>query len=92
MGLPKPDLVLCLDMPVELAETLMRKRETDTGTSADIHERNDAYLRKCRAVARQAAEYFGWTVISCVRDGALRSIEDIHEEAYAHVKRCLEEN
>lgn len=31
MGLPKPDLVLCLDMPVEIAETLMRKRESDTG-------------------------------------------------------------
>ena len=41
MGLPKPDLVLCLDMPVEIAETLMRKRESDTGTKADIHERND---------------------------------------------------
>ena len=27
MGLPKPDLVLCLDMPVELAEELMRQRE-----------------------------------------------------------------
>ena len=32
MGLPKPDLVLWLDMPVEIAETLMRKRESDTGT------------------------------------------------------------
>lgn len=91
MGLPKPDLVLCLDMPVEIAETLMRKREADTGTKADIHERNDEYLQKCRAVARQAAAYFGWTVISCVQGGKLRSIEDIHEEAYRHVKQCLEE-
>lgn len=91
MGLPKPDLVLCLDMPVEIAETLMRKREADTGTKADIHERNDKYLQKCRAVARQAAAYFGWTVISCVQNGKLRSIEAIHEEAYQHVKHCLEE-
>ncbi len=91
MGLPKPDLVLCLDMPVEIAQSLMRKREADTGTKADIHERNDAYLQKCREVAQQAAAYFGWTVISCVQDGKLRSIEDIHAEAYRHVKQCLEE-
>lgn len=86
MGLPKPDLVLCLDMPVEIAETLMRKRESDTGTKADIHERNDKYLHQCREVARQAAAYFGWTVVSCVKDGKLRSIEDIHEELYSYVK------
>ena len=91
MGLPKPDLVLWLDMPVEIAESLMRKRESDTGTKADIHERDDGYLHKCREVAQQAADYFGWTRVSCVRDGRLRSIEDIHEELYAHVQSCLEE-
>ena len=48
MGLPKPDLVLWLDMPVEIAETLMRRRERDTSTKADIHERDDGYLHKCR--------------------------------------------
>lgn len=91
MGLPKPDLVLCLDMPVEMSEALMRKRESDTGTKADIHERDDGYLRKCREVARQAAAYFGWTTVSCVKDGTLRSIEDIHEELYTYVKACLED-
>ena len=91
LGLPKPDLVLWLDMPVEIAETLMRRRERDTSTKADIHERDDRYLHKCREVAQQAADYFGWTRVSCVRDGKLRSIEDIHEELYARVKSCLEE-
>ena len=86
MGLPKPDLVLWLDMPVEIAETLMRRRERDTSTKADIHERDDGYLHKCRE-----GDYFGWTRVSCVRDGKLRSIEDIHEELYARVKSCLEE-
>ena len=91
MGLPRPDLVLCLDMPIEVSEALMRKRESDTGTKADIHERDDAYLHKCREVARQAAAYFGWTTVSCVRDGNLRTIEDIHEELYTYVKACLED-
>ena len=39
MGLPQPDLVICLDMPTEQAMELMRKREQDMGTHADIHER-----------------------------------------------------
>ena len=91
MGLPKPDLVLCLDMPVEMSEALMRKRESDTGTKADIHERDDGYLHRCREVAKQAAAYFGWATVSCVKDGQLRTIEDIHEELYTYVKACLED-
>ena len=89
MGLPRPDLVVLLDMPVELSEQLMRKREQRTGTKADIHERDEEYLKKCREVARQAAAYYGWRRVSCVKDGALRSIEEIHEEIYAIVTSCL---
>lgn len=91
MGLPKPDLVICLDMPIELSEQLMRARESQTDTIADIHERDEAYLMQCRRTAAEAARYYGWTVVNCARGGALRSIEDIHEEIYSLVKTCLEE-
>ena len=43
MGLPKPDLVLWLDMPVEIAETLMRRRESDTVMSKNVEN----YFAKC---------------------------------------------
>ena len=49
------------------------------------------YLATCRAMGRAAADYYGWTVIQCVRDGAMRSIEDIHEEIFSRVRTCLEE-
>ena len=91
MGLPRPDLVVLLDMPVELSEQLMRKREQSTGTHADIHERDEDYLKKCRDVALHAAEYYDWRTVSCAKDGAIRSVEDIHEEVYAIVKSCLED-
>ena len=90
MGLPRPDLVVLLDMPVELSEQLMRKREQSTGTHADIHERDEDYLKKCRDVALHAAKYYGWRTVSCAKDGAIRGVEDIHEEVYAIVKSCLE--
>ena len=91
LGLPRPDLTIYLDVPTEFTESLMRSREAATGTQADIHEQDLAYLATCRKMGRAAAEYYGWTVIDCVRDGAMRSIEDIHQEIRAHVERCLEE-
>ena len=91
LGLPRPDLTLYLDVPTDFTEKLLRHREQDTHTTADIHERDTAYLAACRRSGRAAAEYYGWTIIPCVRDGAMRSIEDIHEEIYRHVRNCLED-
>jgi dTMP kinase len=88
-GLPVPDLVLYLDVPTELTEGLMRKRESDTHTHADIHEKDLDYLRLCRKTGLEAAAYYGWRVVSCARDGILRSPEDIHEEIYRNVTRIL---
>ena len=91
LGLPRPDLTLYLDVPTDFTETLLRAREQDTHTQADIHEKDTQYLATCRRMGAFAADYYGWTVISCVRDGKMRSIEDIHEEIYRHVRNCLED-
>ena len=91
LGMPKPDLVIYLDVPTAFPEKLMRGREQATGTKADIHEQDTAYLATCRETGRKAAQFYNWTVIQCVRDGEMRSIEDIHEEIYRHVRQCLED-
>lgn len=89
MGLPQPDLVLLLDMPTALSEQLMRRREAATHTKADIHEADSVYLAHCRETAREAADYYGWTVISCARDGKLRTKEDIHTEIFDQVLKSI---
>ena len=91
LGLPRPDAVIYLDVPTDFTEAMMRRREADTHTSADIHEQDMAYLATCRRTGKAAAEYYGWKVIQCVENGKMRSIEDIHEEIYRHVAACLEE-
>ena len=91
LGLPRPDLTLYLDVPTDFTEKLLRSREAATNTHADIHEKDMAYLATCRETGRAAAAYYGWTVIECVRGGKMRSIEDIHEEIYRHVRHCLED-
>ena len=91
LGMPAPDLVIYLDVPTDFSEKMMRKREQDTNTKADIHEQDLQYLATCREMGRAAAQYYGWRIIDCVKDGEMRSIEDIHEEIYSLVRQCLED-
>ena len=91
LGLPEPDLVIYLDVPTDFTERMMRSREAATHTSADIHEQDLDYLATCRRAGKAAAAFYNWTVIDCVRDDQMRSIEDIHNEIYRHVMACLED-
>ena len=89
LELPRADLVLYLDMPTEMAVKLLRSREQATNTTADIHEVDDGYLATCRTAALQAAKVLGWTVIPCVENGKLRSIEEIHDQIWSLVAPLL---
>lgn len=89
LGLPEPDLVIYLDMPTEAADRLMRRREAETNTAADIHERDGDYLRRCRACAGEIAQVQGWAVVDCAPGGVPRTPEDIHREVDALVRDCL---
>ena len=87
LGLPQPDLVLWMDVPIQRTVENLRRRESDTNTTADIHEVDTDYLRACYSAAAQAAEFYGWKAIRCVDDsGALRSVEDIHREVMELLK------
>lgn len=89
LGLPRPDMVLYLDMPTEITEQMLRRREAATGTHADIHEQDEAYLKNCRANAGKVAETCGWTVIRCAEGGSPRTPEDIHRQVLETVGALL---
>ena len=90
LGLPRPDLVLYLDMPTEKSVELLRGRESATHTKADIHELDTEYLATCRACAHQAIGELGWKRIYCLdREGQLRSIQEIHQEIWSLVTPLL---
>ena len=86
MGLPKPDLVLFLDLPSDMTFQNIYTRQQDKG---DIHELDHNYLRHCYENAVDVASRFGWTRIDCVKDGAIRSREEIHREILSHVEKIL---
>lgn len=89
MGLPKPDLVIYLDVDIKTSLARMQHRQEKTNTSADIHEKDIAYLENCLRVADRAANYYGWTRIPFMKDGQERSIEEKHEEIYKIIKEAL---
>jgi len=90
LGLPRPDMVIYLDVPTEASVQMLRSREEQTNTTADIHEKDTAYLAACRECAGQAADILGWQRIKCLDEkGKLRSIEDIHEEIWGLVSPIL---
>lgn len=65
LGLPKPDKVIFLDMPLHIAQKLMSGRYMGDETKKDIHERDLQYLQQCRESALYAAKKCGWEVICC---------------------------
>ncbi len=84
LGLPKPDFVFFLAVPTDVSKKLMENRNNKiTGEmEKDIHEKNSEYLEKSYNNALYVAKKCGWNVIECVKDGKLRSIEDINDEIY----------
>lgn len=81
VAIPKPDLVLFLDMPVEVSQKLLGNRYGGDQSKKDIHESDVAYLKKCREAAKFVAEYSDFCVIPCAtKEGEARSIEDISRD------------
>lgn len=80
VGIPKPDKVIFLDMPIEVSQKLLSSRYKGDETQKDIHESDTEYLAKCRKAAMFTAEYSGWTIIPCAKNGEARSIENIAQD------------
>ena len=81
LGLPKPDCVIFLDMPVEVSQRLMTGRYSGEEAKKDIHERDTDYLNHCRDRALYTADKCGWNVVRCCdENNCLKSIEEINKE------------
>lgn len=82
LGLPEPDVVVYLDLPLELSGQLLRRREAETGTKADIHEKDADYLRRCQESAREIARSLAWRIVHCAGSTGLHTPEEIHRQVW----------
>ena len=91
LGLPKPDLVIYLDVDLETSLARMRRRQQKTHTSADIHEKDKDYLSRCLHTAEMAAEHYGWTRIPFLKDGKERDVDEKNREIYSILLDAINE-
>lgn len=80
IGIPKPDKVIFLDMPVEVSQRLLSGRYSGDEAKKDIHESDVKYLARCRDAAAFVAKESGWTVIPCAKGSSPRTVEEISQD------------
>ena len=90
LGIPRPDLVLYLDMPIEVSQKLLLERYHGDSGKKDIHESHLGFLRACRESARYAGQRLGWREIPCAKEGEPLPVEEIHQAVLAAVEPLLE--
>lgn len=90
-NLPIPTEVIFLNMPIEYSQKLTenRKNKITNGDKKDIHESNIDYMKHAYNKALKLAKKYNWKEINCVKDKKIRSIEDIGEEVYNHIKKFI---
>ena len=77
LGIPRPDMVLYLDMKYEIAMELVSGRSEKTGQKKDIHELDEDYMLRCHKAAAFASAKLGWKNIVCYEDKTPITPEEI---------------
>lgn len=91
IGIPKPDLVIFLDMPVDVSQKLMTFRYNGDEGKKDVHEANVDFLNNCRKSALYTAKKQGWAVVPCSDGINPLPIKEIHNTILDFVKKELKE-
>lgn len=93
--IPKPDAVFYLSVPIPVVLKLIRERNNNSrrnylGKKKDVHEKDVNFLENSRKTALWLSKtQRGWIKIECVRNGTLRTRENIHREIYEKIKKII---
>lgn len=94
LGIPRPDAVIYLRVPVDVSQTLLKKeREAKNsalhGETQDTVEKDRMYLERSFESAERLSEAPNWHRIECTEEDAMRNPEAIHEDVYAVVSALV---
>lgn len=89
LGLPEPDLVIYLDMPVEISQKLLEERYDGNESRKDIHEADIKFLGECRRSAMYSADRCGWQIIDCADGDLPLAIEDVYAQICDMIRNLL---
>jgi len=92
-GIPKPDLVLFLDVLPNVGRRLVGRKDARAytkGKKRDLHEKDSRHLTDARNQAlRLAKERPEWTKIDCMGSGAILPPEAVSELIWNEVEKKL---
>ncbi|MFA5831587.1 MAG: thymidylate kinase [Candidatus Paceibacterota bacterium] len=92
IGLPRPDVVLYLDVPRKVASALVSKKEKrgylgEEGAK-DQHEKDLTYQERVAEMYREfARKRKGWHIVSCAKNGHILPISVIHKKILLVIKK-----
>jgi len=85
-GIPKPDTVLFLNVPPEVSQRLVEKKESreyiQDGSNKDIHEADDDHMNNAYTAALEVVDHFSdsWESIQCCENWEILPIKEITEK------------
>jgi dTMP kinase len=95
LGIPRPDAIIYLRVPVEISLNLLsEKRKAKIGGledgQKDTVEEDRNYLERSHETANWLASHQpNWHIIDCLKNGTMRSREDIHAEVVQAISSIL---
>ncbi len=89
LGLPAPNKVIYLDVPIKVSQTLLNTRYNGNEEQKDLHEKNLNFLTKCREVALFAAEKLDWNIIKCANEDKMKTVGEINELILSEILKFL---
>ena len=92
LGVPEPDAVIYIDVPVDVSLRLLQEKRAAKNhaltSERDTVEEDRQYLERSHVSARAlAASEENWHLVGCMDGDSMRAPEDIHEEVYEIVTR-----
>ncbi len=92
--MPQPDHVFFLHLPVYVAQSFMQQKKLRAylkGEEKDIHEKDVAFQKAVTNRYLELAEQHDhWSIINCLKDNTIRTIDDINRQLYEVVENLLQ--
>lgn len=90
LGIPVPDAVIFLDVPIEISQRLLSERYENIDQKKDIHEADLDYFQRCYNVAEYLITREHWKRLPCCEGDTLRSVDSIQTDLVKLIQEILE--
>lgn len=89
-GIPRPDLSIYFNVDSEERIKMLQHAADKRENVLDLAETNVQHQKETDETAKKVIGFTsGWVTVECMRDGEIRSREDIHQEVYDIVMKHI---